>query len=421
MRILLRNGWQNVNIGDIGHYLGALELLAKHFPDAQVTLWPKPGALADGVRELALGSFPDLQIAEGSVRGETPDTEELRHAWAEADFMLHGSGSGFGARRDLAAWHRATGKPYGVFGTSTDPVSGFGGGRDPEGGTLAQLRRRIEALPSNHLDEETRRIVNDSAFMFCRDTLSRDYLRAQNVGTPLLEFGPDSQFGMKKRDDGLAARFCSANGLEAGRFICVIPRLRYTPYYRIRNEPRVPTDTVKDQINVRTTESDHVRLRDMIVRYVRATGNRVLACGEMTYQVPLAREVIVDPLPSDVKRNVVARDTFWKTYEAAGVYARAEAVVSMDCHSPIIAICHGVPGLYVRQPTDTCKGQMYHDIGVSEWIFEVEETSGADLAKQLEQIHGDPEKARVRVSEVMADVDARQRWMVEVLRTTVLS
>ena len=40
------------------------------------------------------------------------------------------------ARAHLAAWHRATGKPYGVFGTSVDPISGFGDGRDPEGGTL---------------------------------------------------------------------------------------------------------------------------------------------------------------------------------------------------------------------------------------------------------------------------------------------
>jgi hypothetical protein len=295
MHIILRNAWQNVNIGDIGHYLGALELIGRYFPEAEVTLWPKPGALAGGVRELVRQSFPKLKVVEGLLQDGKPDTMELARAWEEADFMLHGSGSGFGARGDLAAWHRAAGKSYGVFGTSTDPISGFGEGRDPEGDTLANLRSRIGRLPSNHLDEETREIIDGAAFMFCRDTLSRDYLKAQGVRTPILEFGPDSQFGMQKKDDVLGDAFCHAHGLEDEEFICVIPRMRYTPYHRMRNQSSDQTDELKDAINDRTTESDHRKLRDMIIAYVRNTGNKVLACAEMTYQVEMAKEVLVDP------------------------------------------------------------------------------------------------------------------------------
>ena len=415
-RILLRNAWQNVNIGDIGHYLGALELIGRYFPEAEMTLWPRSGALAGGVRELVTRSFPQLKIVEGLAQDGKPGTPELVTAWAGADFMLHGSGSGFSARNDLAAWHRVTGKPYGVFGTSTDPISGFGTDRDPEGGTLANLRTRIGKLPSSHLDEQTRGIIDRAAFMFCRDTLSRDYLKAQGVRTPILEFGPDSQFGMQRRDDVLGDAFRRAHGLEEGKFICVIPRLRYTPYYRIRNEARNRTDDVKDAINDRTTESDHAKVRDMIVSYVRNTGNKVLACGEMTYQVPMAKEVLVDPLPADVKRKVVWRDTFWKTYEAAAVYSKSETVICVDCHSPIIALTHGQPGFYVRQPTDTCKGQMFHDVGVSNWIFEVNETTGHELWSRLKKIHDDPTGARAQVRTVMGGVEKQQRRMVEVLR-----
>ena len=413
MRILLRNAWQNVNIGDIGHYLGALELIEQHFPEAEVTLWPRPGALANGVRELVCQSFPKLKIVEGLVQDGKPDTTELAEAWAEADFMLHGSGSGFGARHDLANWHRATGKPYGVFGVSTDPVSGFGEGRDPEGGTLANLRSRIEQLPPNHLEEETRAIIDGAAFTFCRDTLSRDYLKEQGINTPILGFGPDSQFGMQKKDDILGDAFCRAHGLEYRKFICVIPRLRYTPYHRMRNQAPNPADQIKDTINDRTAESDHRKLREMSIAYVRNTGNKVLACAEMTYQVPLAKEVLVDPLPVDVKQHVIWRDTFWKTYEAASVYARSQTVISMDCHSPIIALTHGIPGFYVRQPTDTCKGQMFHDIGVSDWIFEVDETSGDELWSRLEKIHNDPTRASAQVQTVMTEVNTQQRQMVE--------
>jgi len=415
-RILLRNAWQNVNIGDIGHYLGALELIERYFPEAEMTLWPRPGALADGVQEKLLLAYPKLKVTSGLVQNGKPSTPDLAAAWADTDFLLHGSGSGFSARSDLAAFHRATGKPFGVFGTSTDPISGIGRDRDPEGGTLANLRARIQRLPATHLDDETRWIIDRAAFMFCRDTLSRDYLKAQGVKAPILEFGPDSQFGMKKRDDRTGDAFRRKHGLEEGKFICVIPRLRYTPYYRIRNEPRTPSDDIRDAINHRTTESDHARVRDLIIAYVRNTGHKVLACGEMTYQVPMAKEVIVDPLPADVKRNVVWRDSFWFTYEAAAVFARCQTVVCVDCHSPIIALAHGVPGFYVRQPTDTCKGQMFHDVGVGSWVFEVDETSGPAMWSQLEAIHRQPAEARAKVRTVMAGVDLLQRRMVDAVR-----
>ena len=421
MRILLRNAWQNVNIGDIGHYLGALELIQRGLPDAEVILWPRPGALADGVRELVLESFPDLEIIEGGLENGQPDTMALAAAWEKADFMLHGSGSGFSSRRDLAAWHRATGKPYGVFGTSTDPVSGFGDGRDPEGGTLAHIRRCIEGFSSDHLDGETREIIDGASFMFCRDTLSLDYLKGQQVRTPILEFGPDSQFGMRKKDDVLGDAFCEERGLEAGKFICVIPRLRYTPYHRMRNKVPNDVDRAKDAINDRTTALDLSKLQDMMTAYVRNTGNQVLACPEMTYQVALAKEALVAPLPEDVKKHVVLQETFWRTYEAASVYARAQAVVSMDCHSPIIALAQGVPGIYVRQPTDTCKGQMYHDIGAGDWIFEVDEIEGQDLWLALEKIHNNFAEAQRRVRTVMDGVDALQRRMVKVLGTAAVS
>jgi hypothetical protein len=136
----------------------------------------------------------------------------------------------------------------------------------------------------------------------------------------------------------------------------------------------------------------------MIVAYVRNTGNKVMACGEMTYQVQMAKEVLVDPLPIDVKRNVVWRDTYWLPDEAASIYSRAECVVSVECHSPLISIHNGTPAFYVRQPTDTCKGQMYRDMGAEDWLFEIDETSGPQLWSRLESIHRDPAKAKAKAN-----------------------
>ena len=138
-RILLRSSWQSVNIGDIGHTPGALTLLGKHFPEAEITLWP--GQLGHGSRDLLTRNYPKLKIAEGSLDASgRPSTDALAKAWAEADLYLSGSGSGFPASNHAVAFRKATGKPVGVLGVSTDPVSGIGPCLEAEGGTLNQLR-----------------------------------------------------------------------------------------------------------------------------------------------------------------------------------------------------------------------------------------------------------------------------------------
>jgi hypothetical protein len=414
-RILLRGSWQSVNIGDIGHTPGALSLIWKHFPEAEVTLWP--GQLGHGSRELLTGAYPRLRIAEGGLgEDKKPSTPALAKAWEEADLYLSGSGSGFPASSHAIAFQKATGKPVGVFGVSTDPISGIGDGREPEGGTLAEIQAKAAKLPPTHLSADLRYIIDRAAFFFTRETISRDYLKAQRVKTPVLEFGPDAQLGMPLRDDAKGFAYLRANRLEEGKFICVIPRLRYTPYYRIRNTPRVPGDDIKDAINERTTEKDHAKLREMIIAYVKNTGNKVMACAEMTYQVEMAKEVLVDPLPAEVKRNVVCRDSYWLPDEAASVYSKAQAVISVECHSPLIALHNGTPAFYVRQPTDTCKGQMYRDFGANDWLFEIDETSGGELWSRLGAIHRDRGRAKGKVKSIMATVERLQKRMVDTVR-----
>jgi hypothetical protein len=281
-KLLLRSGWQDVNIGDIGHTPGVLTLLEKYFPEAEITLWPR--RLEGNARAMLQAGYPKVKLVDGALDANgRPGTPELARVWEETDLYISGSGSGFPDSSQAVAFHKATGKPVGVFGVSTDPISGIEAGREPEGGTLDELREKAARLPATHLAGNLRYILDRAAFFFCRDTISRDYLKSQGVKTPILEFGPDGQLGMHLRDEVRGRAFLKAKGLEANRFICVIPRLRYTPYYRIRNVPRVPSDEIRDAINDRTTEKDHAKLREMMVAYVRKTGHKVLACAEMTY------------------------------------------------------------------------------------------------------------------------------------------
>src|SRR5690606_34911410 len=86
-RILLRSSWQSVNIGDIGHTPGALSLIEKYFPEAEVTLWP--GNLGHGSRDMLTKGYPRLKIVEGSLGADNkPKDAALAQAWADTDLYL---------------------------------------------------------------------------------------------------------------------------------------------------------------------------------------------------------------------------------------------------------------------------------------------------------------------------------------------
>ena len=120
-------------------------------------------------------------------------------------------------------------------------------------------------------------------------------------------------------------------------------------------------------------------------------------CPEMTYQIDIMDELLINPLPDDVKPLVTKRG-YWLPDEAASVYLHAFALLSFECHSPILSLVNGTPAFYLRQPEDTIKGQMYYDLGLSDRVFEIEQVSGSDIVSGLSQlIKGyDSELDRVR-------------------------
>ncbi|MBL9125127.1 MAG: polysaccharide pyruvyl transferase family protein, partial [Planctomycetaceae bacterium] len=204
-RILLRSSWQTVNIGDIAHTPGVLRLLEQHLPEAEVWLWPS--SIDNGVREILLARFPTLQI----VKSEP----EIQRAWAECDFLLHGSGPFLVAERDLVRWTQATGKPYGVYGI-----------------TFSERNYGTKALAPDAV-AQTVAVLTGARFVFFRDTPSLELAKRLGCQAPRTEFGPDGAFATDLTDDDRAAKFLRAHELREGKFLCCIPRHRYTPYWTI--------------------------------------------------------------------------------------------------------------------------------------------------------------------------------------------
>ncbi|MEY4090517.1 MAG: hypothetical protein RJB55_2788, partial [Verrucomicrobiota bacterium] len=329
-------------------------------------------------------------------------------AWAQAEFFVSPAKNA----RTYPEW-AATGRPFGLFGASFDPITDRR--TRPGGLTLRELRAEIESLPRGEFEKKfgPRSLYEKAAFIYPRDTLGLRFLQREELKPGTLAFGPEGCFALDLRDEARAADWRRRHGLAADDYICVVPRLRYTPYYRVKNTPRSTADYELDALNDATAAQDHAALRELIVRWVRLTGSRVVTCPEMTYQIATAKEQLIDPLPDDVKKRVVWRDTFWLPDEAAALYAQARAVVSVECHSPIIALAAGTPMLHVRQPVDTVKAQMFADLGLGDWLFEATEVTGEQLWSALRAIHEDLPQARRRVAAVMQQVATLQRGMVE--------
>ncbi len=377
-RILLRSSWQTVNIGDIAHTPGMLALLEKYLPDAEVTLWPNK--LSDDVVAMLKQRFPKLRFAMSS--------ETQKAALAECDFCLHGSGPGLVGQATLKTW-QATGKPYGFGGVTLSD---------------AELK-------------DHRALLAGAKFVFCRDTKSLEALRASGITGPPMDFGPDATFLLDLRDDAKADAFLHEHKLEPKKFACFVPRLRWTPYWKEGRKYAPEELARKDAENQKFQEVDHAKLRSAIIAWVRETKLPALLCPEMTYQVELLRPLLFDPLPEDVKPHVVVRPSYWLTDEAASTYARAAVVVSFEMHSPIIAIANGTPAIHLRQPTDTRKGQMWRDVGLSDWLFEIDETSGEQIAAKLLALHRDPKGTAATVAKAREFTGNRGRRMIEAIVT----
>ncbi|MBI3855182.1 MAG: polysaccharide pyruvyl transferase family protein [Planctomycetes bacterium] len=375
-RILLRSSWQTVNIGDIAHTPGMLRLLEERLPEAEVTLWPN--LLSDEVEAMLRKRFPGLRVARSA--------EAQREALSGCDFFLHGSGPGLVGAKEALAW-RSTGKPYGFGGVTLSD---------------AEIRDHRELLAG-------------ARFVFCRDTLSLEALRAARLGCPVQEFGPDATFALDLRDDARAEAFLRDQGLEPGRFACFVPRLRWTPYWKEGRKMAPDLIKAREAENELHREADHSKLRAAIAAWVAETGCRALLCPEMTYQVELLRPLLFDPLPAAVKSRVVVRPSYWLTDEAASTYRNAAAVVSLEMHSPIIAVAGGRPALHLRQPTDTRKGRMWADLGLGDWLFEIDAAGGDQIAERLLSIQRDPARTQATLSKARDFAIARDRAMMETL------
>jgi polysaccharide pyruvyl transferase WcaK-like protein len=397
-RILLRSAWQVVNIGDIAHTPGVLALIEQYLPDAEVVLWASPDLSAE-VAAIEEQRFPSLRIVKGNIDADgKASNKELGEAVAWADFLLHGSGASLVAQKDVVAFAKHTGKPYGVYGITLPEQSSTSTKPTPE---------RVLA--------GTVEVLSRARFVFFRDSVSLNLARRRGCTCPVMEFGPDGAFACDLRDDAKALRFLAENQLEEGKFLCCIARLRYTPYWKIK--ANVPLDEQKHARNEALKERDLAPLRAAIEAVVGETDLKVLLCPEDASQMEVNRENLYDKLPAAVRKRVVWREDFWLTGEAISTYVRSAGLFGAEMHSPIMCIGHGIPAIVCRWAEQTSKGFMWRDIGLGDWLFDLDQEKDRNgVVPAVLKMAREPSAARARAEQARQFVRQRQRETMAVLK-----
>jgi hypothetical protein len=163
-------------------------------------------------------------------------------------------------------------------------------------------------------------------------------------------------------------------------------------------------------------EHDLGPLRQAIVEIVRQTTMKVLICPEDETQMSVGKETLFDKLPDDVKANVVWRPHFWLTDEALSTYVRSAGVFGAEMHSPIMCIGNAIPAIVCRWEEQTSKGIMWRDIGLREWLFNLDETSEIPgIVPAVLALAKDPVTAKAKAVSARGFVMQRQRDTMQTL------
>lgn len=376
--IVLQSAWATKNIGDIGHTPGTLRVLEQHLPEVKVVLWAM--SLDERVTAMLRARFPTVEILQGSLTGKTEADETLRQKIRGADLYIRNSGMG----QDISfmKFCRDAGRPYGLFGQSYFPDMVEGPGAE----------ERIDLL-------------NATAFLYTRETKTLGILKAAGVKTPVLEFGPDGCFGIDVRDDARGLATMKKLGLEERKFITIQLRTHTPSAPGIDDKrpqklnPLHPTPEM-----IADDERRAAKYRELITRWVQKTGHKVLIAPEVKKEMEHNKRFLYDPLPPEIQRHVVNLDYFWNSDEAASVFARAHTAVCHEPHSLIIALANGTPIIHTYSEFHSPKCWMFKDIGLPEWLLEMDETPADKMAEKLFAIEADYAGAQAKVQKAMAYV-----------------
>ena len=91
----------------------------------------------------------------------------------------------------------------------------------------------------------------------------------------------------------------------------------------------------------------------------------------------------------------------------------------IEPHSLIMGLALGVPVVHARSLLHGRKGWMFRDIGLPEWLFDIDKTSSAELTGAVMNIYQNYPVAKQKAKKAMQFVADRQKATMQVVRKHV--
>ncbi len=397
-KLMLYSGWNTKNIGDQGHTPGTLRYLDSHFPEAKISLWLS--STNDETVAMLKNRFPNITIVRGSINREAKaDHPDLQAAFDEADLFIQNSGMSYNA-----FWN----PPHilETCNTHNKPICLY-----------AQSFDGLREEDKDHMIKQ----LSQAAAIYCRDNESYYFLRGIGVNSPILEFGPDGCFGIDLLNDKKAFSFMDQHGLESKKFLVVIIRTN-------SSASKKPSGTSGNRLNPADPTSDEERqnelwaskLRGIITHWVNETGLKVMLAPEVEKEIVHSKRLLYDRLPSDIQAKVVHKAEWWNMDEASSIYKQAHTVVSMEPHSLIMSLAHRTPVIHLFSKKHGFKAWMFRDIGLPEWLYNIDEVPVQRPIKALMDIHSNYNRAVTKVDRAITFVEQRSKEMVHDIKSIVV-
>ncbi|MBQ9338138.1 MAG: polysaccharide pyruvyl transferase family protein [Lentisphaeria bacterium] len=356
------------NIGTAAHGFGTLSVLQKYLPEAKCAVWAD-APLSDELAAMMRRRFPDVPVVAGTLKDGAPSTPELAAAVDRTDLFLVGSGSGIApsVATSLAEFRRLTGKAAAAYAIGCSR-------------SFFPLLKELDS--ASFRDSEALELAGES-------------------GNVRIGPAPDAVFDFDCADDVFAEEFLRKNSLRTGEFVCCIPGWRVTPRWEFFGGPASPEKVRRNEAFV---AHDLALLREAVIHTVRRHGKKVLLCAEQIPEMSLLGPLFRS-LPADAASACVVLPVFWDPAEALGVYRRSAAVFGIEMHSQVMALGSGIPSAVFRHSGFGSKSSMWKDIGVPEWLLEIDDPDSAAKACAIVDSLLDGPSAREKVRRCRERID----------------
>lgn len=154
-----------------------------------------------------------------------------------------------------------------------------------------------------------------------------------------------------------------------------------------------------------------------MIAWVEQTGLKIVIVPEVEKEIEPGKRLLLNPLPDAIKAKVVHVGQWWNVEQATALFAHTHTVVNVEPHSSIMALAMGTPTIHWFTWRHGYKAWMFRDIGLSEWLIDIDSEPTSRAISTLMRIHERYDLALTKVKRAMTTVDAREEEMCSDIRT----